>query len=322
MVFARWLPLPENRLARFAVQRVAAGLHPGGRRSANPLLLHGPAGVGKSHLVNVLVRAIARRVPGAAVTCLAATNWGEKDGTDARRAARGSELIVIEDLQHLPVRGTEEFAAWFDELHARRVQMVFTALAGPAGLGLPGRLASRLGAGLAVRLEPLATASRLKLLWAGARRRRLRLSHEVLSWLAERLSGSGRDLEGALHRLDALARAHGRPPDLTAVASAFDELTPEGRLTVERILRRVSSYFRIDPKQLQSARRGRDVLLPRQVGMYLARQLTGLSLAQIGASFGGRDHSTVLHACRKVERALGADAGLSSAVRSLRVDFA
>src|SRR5262249_22117573 len=156
--------------------------------------------------------------------------------------------------------------------------------------------------------------SRLALLEDKAQRRQLAVRHDVLAWLAEHLTGGGRQLEGALARLELLARLSGRPPDVAAVAAHFREQAEASRVTVERIAQRVGGSSGGDPRQLQRRRRYKGVLLPRQVGMYLARQLTELSLEQIGAYFGGRDHSTVLHACRKVEQALTHDAALSGAV--------
>jgi chromosomal replication initiator protein len=201
--------------------------------------------------------------------------------------------------------------------------MVFTALHGPQHLPqLSARLASRLAGGLSVGLMPLAAPSRLALLEDKAQRRQLAVSREILAWLAEHLTGGGRQLEGALVRLETLARLSPRPLDVATVAGHFREQAEASRLTVERIAQRVGGYFRVEPRQLQSRRRSRQVLVPRQVGMYLARQLTELSLEQIGAYFGGRDHSTVLHACRKVEQALNRDAALSGAVRQLHSDLA
>src|SRR5262249_25083501 len=144
----------------------------------------------------------------------------------------------------------------------------------------------------------------------------------VLEWLSGHVAGSARQLEGALVRLETLIRLHDGPPDVSALAEHFRTEAEAGRPTVERIAQRVGRYFQVEPTQLQSRRRSRNALVPRQVGMYLARQLTELSLRQIGAYFGGRDHSTVLHACRKVEQALAKDVTLSGAVRQLHADLA
>ncbi len=327
LTFARFVGAPENRSALAAVQQVAEYL---GSRSTgrlpNPLLLHGPAGVGKTHLAAALVTDVTRRRPGVAVSVLPAGDFAglldSPEADDLLETLRQSDLLIVEDLQHLAARAAETFVQIMDFLHARQVPMVFTALAGPRHLdNLPGRLASRLVGGLVVGLEPLAAPGRRALLEQRAQQRQLAVRPEVLDWLAEHLTGGGRQLEGAVAHLEALTRLHHRPPDLELVRESFREQVEAGRPTVERIVQRVGGYFRVEPRQLQSRRRSRQVLLPRQVGMYLARRLTGLSLEQIGAYFGGRDHSTVLHACRKVERALETDAVLSGAVRQLHADL-
>jgi chromosomal replication initiator protein len=170
-------------------------------------------------------------------------------------------------------------------------------------------------------LQPLKASGRLALLQAQAQRKQLAVPTEVLRWLADHLR-AGRELEGAIARLEMLAKTQRGALDVAAVARAFQEQADASRVTVERIAQRVGGFFQVQPGELQSRRRFRNVLLPRQVGMYLARQLTGLSLEQIGAYFGGRDHSTVLHAVRKVEDALERDAHLSGAVRQLHADLA
>jgi chromosomal replication initiator protein len=328
MTFARWVSTPETCSALAAVQDLAAHLvsrRP--YRLANPLLLHGPAGTGKTHLVSALVAEVTRQCPDLIVTVLPAADCGwlgnADPAEDAIRDLAETDLLIVEDLQHLPARAVETFVQRVDELLARQCPMVCTALAGPRHLGnLSARLASRLVGGLVVRLEPLSAASRLAMLQDKAQRRQLAVGREVLAWLAKHLTGGGRQLEGAIARLETLTRRHDQPLDLAGVAEQFRTEVEAGRPTVERIAQRVGGYFRVEPRQLQSRHRSRQVLLPRQVGMYLARQLTGLSLGQIGEYFGGRDHSTVLHACRRVEDALSRDAVLSGAVRQLHADLA
>jgi chromosomal replication initiator protein len=323
--FTHWVTTPENRFACVAVRRVADCVASRRRRrTVNPLFLHGPAGTGKTHLVNALAADVTRRCPDLIVCLLPAADCRpeETPADEWLAAARECDLLVIEDVQHLPERSTEALVGVIDDRQARGRQMVFTASPGPGQLTrLPARLTSRLACGLVVGLEPLAPASRLAFLEDQAQRRRLDVEPDVLAWVAERVGGSARQLQGALKRLEALGRLEGQALDLASAAEAFRADADAARPSVERIIERVGRYFRVAPGQLCSRQRGRNALLPRQVGMYLARQLTPLSLGQIGAHFGGRDHSTVLHACRKVEEALARDTALSGAVRRLHADL-
>jgi chromosomal replication initiator protein len=325
--FTRFVATSENRSALEAVRQAAVCLaSPQERLTANPLYLHGPTGTGKTHLVSALLEEATRLSPQVVITLLQAGDW---EGTEPLQEARHSDLLVIEDLQHLGTRSRssstavlEAFVQILDHLYARGRQMIFTANTGPAQLSrLPSRLTSRLASGLIVRLEPLSVPSRLAVLQDKAQRRRLDLGPDLLAWLAEHLTGGVREMEGALIQLELLLRDYGQPLDVATVAVHFQPQVDGGRATVERIVQRVGSYFRVEPRRMQSRERFPNVLLPRQVGMYLARQLTGMSLEEIGAYFGGRDHSTVLHACRKIEDALVQDAGLCGAVQQLHADL-
>jgi chromosomal replication initiator protein len=321
-----WILLPENRAARQAIERVVQCVWSGSsRRTINPLFLHGPTGTGKTHLVNDLIRQLTRDADRQVALLQAsdipiglAANTSEED-REEMTAARHADVILIEDLQHLPARAVDSLVQVLDRCLSRQQQVVCTANRGPAQIShLPARLANRLAQGLVVGLEALSPPSRRHYLALRASGK----SKDVLDWLAEHTPGSIRQLEGSLRRLDQLELALGRSALLEEVHVAFREDADAATPTVERIAQQVGRYFRVAPQQLCSDRRSRQVLVPRQVGMYLARQLTSLSLQQIGAYFGGRDHSTVLHACRKVEQALTSDASLCGAVRDLRADLA
>jgi chromosomal replication initiator protein len=172
-----------------------------------------------------------------------------------------------------------------------------------------------------VSMQPLQVASRRRFLQQFASQRDLNLTDDILNWLAESLTGGGRQLEGAVHQIEALVACNGEPASLDVLREQFQVQADVGRATPERIVRRVSEYYRIEPRQLKSARRLRSLMLPRQVSMYLMRRLTRLSLQQIGACFGGRDHSTVLHACRKIEAAIRSDTALSGAVDQMHAEL-
>lgn len=321
-----WIALPEAESARLAVERVAecvCGRR--SRRTINPLFLYGPAGTGKSHLVCALLTAVGRRSPDLQTALLTGGDFEAllfAEDREEWKTARKADLLIIEDMQHLPARVEEAFVAMLDRGLARGQQFVCTALTGPAQLThLPARLTSRLGSGLVIGLAALSPNSRRVFLQESAKRRNLNVQADVLAWLADNLTGSARQLEGAVARLAELLRLHGQTLNGQTLAVHFGVEASAKRATVERIAQRVGRYFQVEPRQLQARSRRRGTLLPRQIGMYLARQLTELSLQQIGAYFGGRDHSTVLHACRKVEKALEHDMRLSGAVRQLHADL-
>jgi chromosomal replication initiator protein len=303
-----WVELPENRAARDAMGWVLRCLARGGpRRAVNPLFVHGPAGAGKSRLAGDLVAGLTRRVPDAIVAVLAA---GDLDGRDEVEF-KPADLVVVENAHK--ARGVEAFVGLVDHCVSRQRQLVVTAAAGPGQLPLPVRLTSRLAQGLVVAIEALSPESRRAFL-----RTRADLADDVLDFLVQHTPGSVRQLEGALSRVATL----GRSPSLDQVMEVFHDDAEARRPTLDRIAHRVGRFYRVGLDDLRSQRRSREVLLPRQVGMYLARRLTPLSLGQIGAYFGGRDHSTVLHACKKVEEALTQDASLSGALRELHADLA
>jgi chromosomal replication initiator protein len=321
---ASWVSLPENRAALAAVQHVADCLcGPSARLAFNPLFLHGPAGVGKTHLAAGLIAEAAARRPGLSAVLLTAGDFDrDPEGSAVDfAAARRADLIAVEDVHRLADRAVPAVVRLLDRGLARRTPLLFTAAVGPAQLKLPARLASRLAGGLIVGLAPLGPASRLAFIQDRVARTGLSVDPPALHWLAEHVGGSGRELIGAVTRLETLTQLHGGAPGLEIVVESFRTDADARRLTVESIAQRVGRYFRVGAGRLQGRDRSRQALLPRQVGMYLARRLTDLSLEQIGAYFGGRDHSTVLHACRKVEQALAGDFALSGAERELQADL-
>jgi chromosomal replication initiator protein len=314
----RFVPLPENRSARQAVDRLAEAA----RRGADfPLLfLHGPPGSGKSHLAATLVESVAQGEPPRTAQTVAAAEIGRdllQLPTDRRAVAReavGCDLLVIEDVQHLPPAAGDELAAILDRRQARRRATLVTAVRGPAELSLPARLTSRLAGGLVVGIPPLGEASRRQLAGALCEDRRLKVTDDVIGWLA-RDPGGARPILGRIAHLEALAKLH--PPPLTlAVVTAELPAVPDDESPLERIAARVAERHRVSVKALRGSSRVRNVAWARQVAMSVARA-AGFSFPQIGAYF-GRDHSTVMHSCAKVAELAAGDAGLANELDELR----
>jgi chromosomal replication initiator protein len=339
--FARFVTFPENQSAFLAVQDLIDSLRAGKLRSPNPLFLHGPPGTGKTHLVSGLANEIAATGT-TSIKVLAATDFRESAVRESTDLAKGTiatseaappfsalaadaqecDLLILEDLQHLRPTAVETLVQIIDHRQAHQLPMVFTAVLGPRhlahrGVPFPTRLTSRLAGGLVIAMDPLSSSSRQRLLEEMAQKSQFALPRDIAVWLAQNLTGGGRQLAGAISQLQTLNKVGRRALDLKSIAAHFSALVEATRPTIERIAAQVAGCFRIETRQLQSRRRYHNVVLPRQIGMYLARQLTSLSLQQIGAYFGGRDHTTVLHACRKVEQAMKGDAVLSGTIRQI-----
>jgi chromosomal replication initiator protein len=321
----RWhgfLILPENRLGLRAVRAVCRSTIAGKSPPANPVMLHGQPGAGKSRLIAVLIERLATAPEGVTVRVVSAGDFARQtDESFTDRDLSDCDLLALEDVQHLTDRTADAVCDLIDRRASRRRATIVTASAGPAGLThLPRRLTSRLAAGLVVRLEPLSVSGRRAIL-ADAATTKVRLTADALDWLAERSTGGGvRSALGALQNLAQVAKAFPGPLGRLEVEQVLAETgqPTSAALDVSTIVKRVAAVFGVGEAEILGTRRLRSVLHSRQVAMYLTRELTGLSLPRIGAAFGGRDHTTVLHACRKVEEEMAADAVLASRVSELR----
>ncbi|MCI0380288.1 MAG: DnaA/Hda family protein [Gemmataceae bacterium] len=335
---ARFVVGPENRAAFQAIQDLHK-LPPG--QAQLLYFLHGPPGSGKSHLVSGLCHELCKGKSRLIVHHLSASDVREnitphRSGSFHRETRQESyfaklgeetpDLLIVEDLQHLPLAASESLVQILDERRARRLASVLTADAGPRRLSqrgkpFPARLTSRLAAGLVVALHRLQAPSRTLLLRELAQQQQLAVSEDVMKWLGKNLAGGGRQMEGAVSQLGAVQKTTPGPLTLEKVQTHFQALFETTKATVDRIVEQVGGYFQTDPQRLRSSLRVHTVLLPRQISMYLARLLTPLSLGEIGAYFGGKDHSTVRHACRKVETALTKDPSLASAVAEIQTEL-
>lgn len=329
----------ENVAAARAVSDVVRRVLRGRRAQVVPLVLHGLPGTGKTHLITAAVEALARESRTATARTIPARELARPDdgqgGGFADPDLARCDLLIIEDVQNLPRTGADALAHLIDERAARRQALIVTASAGPGGLThLPRHLTSRFAAGLVVQLEPAGRASRRAIIEAIARR--VKLAPDALDWLAARGGG----LRAALGMVQALAQGGARragPLDRTAVreilsaggqlparSSAKNELDDPGdageRSELPEIIKRVCAAFGVTRKELIGSSRLRRVLVPRQVAMALARDVGGQSLPRIAMAF-DRDHSTVLHACRKVEEMVEDDVQLAATVRQLRKEL-
>lgn len=308
--------VPENRSALRAARRLARGL---GRPSPPfaPLVLHGPTGCGKSAVTAALVVAAAN--DGRAARTVAANDIDPRPTDDDDRFAEwlACDLLVVEDLQHLPERAAEWLRRLLDGRTAHRRATVLTANVGPAALlHLPRRLTSRLVAGLVVPIDPLAAKSRRRLLADQAERRQLRLTPGAVRWLAEQPTGGGlRPLLGMLDTLRAGTRGRAEPitRELAERLLANREAKPA---SFDAIVLKVAAAFDVKPKDLKGQSRLRTVMLARQVAMYLAHDVAKCSLPVVGRAF-DRDHTTVLHAVRKVRDRMAEDGAFAGSVRQL-----
>ena len=318
-----------NELAFAAAKRVAQMAAP----PFNPLFLHGGVGLGKTHLMHAIAWQIRRQNAARKVVYLSAEKFMYqfikalrfKDTMSFKELFRSADVLMVDDVQFIGGKETtqEEFFHTFNTLVDRGRQIVISADRSPCELaGLEERIRSRLGWGLVVDIHPTTYDLRREILHLKARMvaQEVVIPEAVLDFLARRITSNVRELEGALNRIVAQATLVGRAITLDMAQENLRDLlrAHERRVTIEEIQRRVAEHYKICLVDMQSARRARAVARPRQVAMYLAKQLTPRSLPEIGRKFGGRDHTTVMYAIRKIEELRAIDALLSEDIETLR----
>lgn len=322
----------SNEFAHAAARRVADSETP----PFNPLFLHGGVGLGKTHLMHAIAHAIRAHHPGRTVLYLSAEKFmyqfikalREKDTMPFKETLRSVDVLMVDDLQFIGGKGStqEEFFHTFNALIDHQKQLVISADRSPSDLdGIEERVRSRLGWGLVADIHPTDYELRLGILLAKAEAVRrqapeMEIAGEVLEFLAHRISSNVRDVEGALTRVVAYAQMVKRPVSVDMAREVLQDLlrASERRITIDEIQRKSAEFFNVRLSDMLSARRARAVARPRQVAMYLAKQLTARSLPEIGRKFGGRDHTTVIHAVRRIEQLRESDNALNEDVEKLQ----
>jgi len=307
--FENFVEGKSNQVGRAAAIQVAQ--HPG--TSYNPLLIYGGTGLGKTHLMHAIGNLMLELNPGTTVSYLHSERYvadmvkalQHNTINEFKRYYRSLDALLIDDIQFFAgkERSQEEFFHTFNTLIDNHQQVIMTCDRYPKEVeGLEDRLKSRFGWGLTVAVEPPELETRVAILMSKAQQSGVQLPPEVAFFVAKRIRSNIRELEGALRRVIANSHFTGRPITVEFAKDALrDLLALQDRLvTIENIQRTVAEYYKIRIGDLSSSRRSRSIARPRQVAMALSKELTNHSLPEIGNAFGGRDHTTILHGCRKI----------------------
>jgi chromosomal replication initiator protein len=309
LTFDTFVTGKANQLARAAAMQVAE--NPGG--SYNPLFLYGGVGLGKTHLIHAVGNGILARKPNAKVRYIHAEQYvsdvvrayQRKAFDDFKRYYHSLDLLLIDDIQFFAgkARTQEEFFYAFEALVVGRKQIIITSDTYPKELkDMEDRLVSRFASGLTVAIEPPELEMRVAILLRKAEAEGVDMKEDVAFFIAKNLRSNVRELEGALRKVMAYSSFHGRIVTVEVAREALKDLlsASTGQVTVELIQKTVADYYKIKVADMYSKRRPSAIAFPRQIAMYLAKELTQKSLPEIGELFGGRDHTTVLHAVRKI----------------------
>ena len=315
-----------NQLARAAAQQICE--NPGS--SYNPFFLYGGVGLGKTHLIHAIGNSILEANTSASIRYIHAEAYvsdvvrayQRKAFEEFKRTYHSLDILLIDDIQFFAgkSRTQEEFFYAFEALIGARNQIIITSDTYPSELGgIDNRLISRFGSGLTVAIEPPELEMRVAILLKKAEKEKLLLTEEAAFFIAKHLRSNVRELEGALQKIIAFCTFHNKPPSLDIVREALKDLLSLQRtaLTIDVIQKTVAEFFKLKIADMYSKRRPASIAVPRQIAMYLSKELTQKSLPEIGYAFGGRDHTTVLHAVRKIQSIRQSDSNLNHNIHIL-----
>lgn len=328
--FENFVMGPGNRLAHAAAVAVAS--NPG--RAYNPYFIHGGVGLGKTHLLQAICLRLAEADPrlnmyyvsceGFVTQFMESVQSGQM--SDFRHRFRDVDVLIIDDIHFLAKRDRtqEEFFHTFNCLYQAQKQIILSSDAAPEEIpDLEARLVSRFKWGLVTKLEPPCYETRVAIIRTKARLRGLDIPENVACYIAARIDTNIRELEGAIVKLQIHASVASRPIDMDLAKEALGDRMPpsSNEPNIQTILNVVTDFYNVRVTDLQSKRRQRSVALPRQVCMFLARKHTRMSLEEIGGYFGGRDHTTVMHALRTIDDRRGKDPEFENIIRTLEDKF-
>ncbi len=329
--FSNFILGPSNNLAYAGARAVAE--HPG--RVYNPFLIHGGIGLGKTHLLQAIVQSAIKSRPDVRIVYLSCNEFLElflaavqsSQMRDFRHRFRDADMLVIDDIHFLSRNepSQEEFFHTFNTLQQAGKQVVLSSDAAPSEIpDLEERLVSRFGCGLVARIDRPCFETRKAILRSKAALRNLELPDDVIDLIATRRTGNIRELEGTLTQVQGIASLEGRTIDLELAREALGDAGPAVHRapTIQDVTMTVSRYFGLRPGDLYARCKQRSIAFPRQIAMYAARRLTSMSYGDIGVHMGGRDHTTVLHACRTVEAKAKLDARLAKDIEQIERQIA
>ena len=331
LTFENFVTGPCNQLPHAA--SVAVGEQPG--KSYNPLFIHGNVGLGKTHLLQAISQRVLERDPGLRILYLSCDSFINQfinavetnEMNQFRHRYRDVDIIIIDDIHFLAGRDRtqEEFFHTFNTLYQGHKQIILSADCPPSEIPeLEERLVSRFNWGLVARIEKPCYETRVAILKKKSKMRGLELPDDVVCYVAAKIDNNTRELEGAISKLQGMASLANGRYDLEIARQALgDSATAEQRrITIQNILDAVTRYYNVRLSDLQSKKRHKSIAFPRQVCMYLARRHTRYSLEEIGGYFGGRDHTTVLHAVRTVTADVKEDPEIAQQLSRLETQLA